>query len=186
MPKFISIIFLAIPLLFFGQEKKIEINTGKPDPEQGPYNTYSFVNKEKDKVCLLYIGKNIIKGYILDKDYVLVKEFQIGKQPINQVLVGGFFSGEKVHFLLSRFEEEDEISHYIYDPATDRPAYFLVDLRLKRSIFLGVLSLGDQFLFVTAGKKEDKIKVFRFSEKESHEIIEFDYSVFKSRIAKSF
>jgi hypothetical protein len=169
------LLLLVIPLGLLAQEKKLEIDFKSPKSSMGMYDTYSFVNKERDKVCILAIGGTIIRGYVLTKDYVLLKEFSAVKTEARRQLVGGYFRDDKIHYLLARNEDDDEIDHYTYDPVTDINLSNPVDLQIKKSMFLGGLSLGDQFLFVTVKKKEDKIMVYRFGANIAQELLQFDY-----------
>jgi len=175
MFKLKCLLLILIPVISLAQEKKLEIDFNAPKSSLGTYDTYSFVNKGKDRVCILAVNDNDVKGYILNQDYVLLKEFHAGKQPLSQVVIGGFFAGDKIHFLLARDENDDEITHFIYDPATDLNNFISADLQIKKSMYMGGLSLGDQFLFVSVKKKEDKISVYRFSGKQTHEVLQFDY-----------
>jgi hypothetical protein len=158
----------------FAQEKKLEIDF-KSKGSLNSYDTYSFVNKERNRVCILAIGKTTIKGYILNQDYVLLKEFEEAKPDSREVLVGGYFKEDKIHYLLARDEDDDNMKHFTYDPVTGTSTKVFVNLEIKKSMFLGGLSLGDQFLFVSVKKKEDKIMVYRFGKNDSHEVLTFDY-----------
>jgi hypothetical protein len=151
------LLLLIIPVPLLAQEKKLEVDFKSPKGAMVAYDTYSFVSKERDKVCILAVGNTVIRGYILTKDYVLLKEFEGAKPPTRRVLVGGYFRDDKIHYLLARNEDDDEIDYYTYDPATDINISSSVNLEIKKSMFLGGLSLGDQFLFVTV-KKSGKIK----------------------------
>jgi hypothetical protein len=117
------------------------------------------VNKEKDKVCILAIGSTIIKGYILSRDYVLLKEFEDTKPAKRRVLVGGYFAEDKIHYLLARDEDDDEMTHITFNPVTGVNTKTAVNLEIKKSMFLGGFSLGDQFLFINVKKKEDKMTI---------------------------
>lgn len=168
-------LLLIISVTSYAQEKKIEIDFKSPKSAMSMYNSYSIVNKERNRVCILAVGHMVIRGYILNQDYVLLKEFEGEKAAIKQVLVGGYFEGDKVHYLLARSESEDEITHYTYDPVSGTNRVSKIDLEIKKSMFMGGLSLGDQFLFVTVKKKEDRIMVYRFGKKDQHEVLQFDY-----------
>ncbi|MEI9808912.1 MAG: hypothetical protein WDO16_14175 [Bacteroidota bacterium] len=175
MHKPILCLLLIISTASLAQEKKLEIDFKSPKSAMGMYDTYSFVNKERNKVCMLAVGGAIIRGYILSQDYALVKEFASVKNESRRVLVGGYFKGDTVHYLLAGNENDDEIDHYTYDPAMNISNSTPVDLGIKRSMFLGGLNLGDQFLFVTVRKKEDKIMVYRFGKNATHEVLTFAY-----------
>jgi hypothetical protein len=175
MSRILIYFLLLSPIISFSQEKKLELDFKAQRSSLGSYDVYSIVNKERNKVCILAVSTNEVKGYILNQDYVLIKEFTAGKTQTRQVLVGGFFTGDKLHYLLAKDEDDDEMFHYTYDPATDINNYNAVNLEIRKGMFMGSLSLGDQFLFVIVKKKEDKINVYRFGKQESHEVLQFDY-----------
>ncbi len=168
-------LFVLITVSSSAQERKLEIDFKTSKSSVGDYHTYTIINKERNRVCILGVSRGEVKGYIIDGNYVLLKEFTAGKTPVYQVLTGGFFEGDKVHYLLATSEDDDEISHYIYDPATGLNNYIPANLEIRKQMFMGSLSLGDQFLFVSVKKKEDKINVYRFGKKEAHEVLEFAY-----------
>ena len=171
---FIHCLLLISSSAPFAQERKLEIDFKSSQGITTEYNSYSFVNKEKDKVCILAIGSTMIKGYILSRDYVLLKEFEDTKPAKRRVLVGGYFTEDKIHYLLARDEDDDEMTHITYNPITGINTKTPVNLEIKKSMFLGGFSLGDQFLFINVKKKEDKIMVYRFGKNDSYEALTFD------------
>jgi hypothetical protein len=172
--RFVSACLLClIYTLSYTQEKKTEIDVDLEKSSLSSFDLASFVNKKRDRVCIVAEGNSSVKGYILDSSYKVLKQFSLGKEAVSQLVTGGFFAEEKVHFFLARDKDDDRFFWYTYDMGTGMHTIQPVDLDRKKEMFVGGLSLGDQFAIVTVKKREDEICVYRFNDKGTYTTLRF-------------
>ena len=103
----------------------------------------------------------VAKGFVFNKDQQLIKSFVHDKAELDGLILGGTITNGKVVYLLGRRLNDDQFFKYSHDIREDRFTKSVVELEGRKSLFLASISLGDQFLFMTAKKNDDMLHVKR-------------------------
>lgn len=137
---------------------------------------FSFNNKHNDKICLLMVSKNMIKGFIINDSGRIINELSVEKANKKILPLAGYFEEKKVSFLFGRDVSDENIYKFSYDFSSANLDTSQVITTLENKSVLSVINTRDNVLFICVDKKHPFVSVHKMVNDNLEEAEQYDFS----------